>query len=1121
MVNLLSYFDIFNRAELPIITLCNPNRVQLGQLADPLNLSVTLKFNALSEIKFQYPYQLDYQIKSPFYDELVAKRVLFFPEFGYFTIQTNNEVDDGVQRYREITALSSEVELSYRKLNLFDGLFQFYDLVSPSKTLLGQIVAMLPNWSIGHVDAHLMGQYRDFEIPDTTIYNFLMTTVEESFSCIFLFDTVNRVINAYTVDNLIKYTDIYLDYINLLKQTNVEEITDELVTVMNVYGGDNLDISGVNPLGSAQIFKYKYFEPMMTPELVAALHNWEAKIAVETTPYKTNLLQLQTLQRQLLMEQATLIDLQAKAVATEGVVSAQIEQGIDKSNPPIYQETYNKWQAELQAVKNQEEVIAKLKTQEQSLKDTLTAISTSLRIENNLSLPLRKELDNYRYESTYQDDTFITTDVMSLEETQKMQQALYDQAVELLNRVSQPRYTFSVDCTNFLFLKEFQPYINQLELGSMLHVAVHDDEYTEPILLEISFEYGNQDSFSMTFANRYRLDNASWQFSDLYQSATSAGSTVNFNSNSWNDWTAQRSEVNEFINSALDLTKNELINNATSQTMVMNENGLRGRKLLSDGSYDGKQIWLTNNILAFSDDGFRTVKTAIGNIQLPNGNNGYGVAGDILLGNIVFGQNLVISNDSGTIRMDNNGFTYAGKGGSIYMHPDNGLSISFTGNGQSFTTNPSNGVAMNTQGNNSSFATGSGGTSMAVNGNGSSFSISPANGLTLSLTGPTGTISMSPSTGLAITFRANNQTFNANGAGVNIATSGNGTSFNTSSNGTAISTTGNNSSFSTSNGGTSMAVSGNNSTFSISPRDGVTLALSGPGGSISMSPNTGISIGFNSNGTSFNSDPQSGTSISTNGYNSSFATGPNGTSVAVNGNNSSFSTNPTNGLTINSNRVNGYSSFSLTPENGITLMMTSNNGYSRVVMNPIDGFRLQTKSGNSWYNKVYLNANGDAFFDGTIEARAGHIGGFIIANNRLKSTITDSSAWGGFPSVVDIGGNGYGRISLLEYGPSYARFHGTVYGDKITDGSISWDKTDNNFIYDITDDYEFERAVKRYAPSPNLSNYVTKTYLERYYYDKDYLDPRFSSWNNTLKNEIAAVEKEITALEKRVSRLER
>lgn len=1108
MVNLLSYFDIFNRAELPVITLCNPNRIQLGQLADPLNLSVTLKFNALSEIKFQYPYQLDYEIKSPFYDELVAKRVLYFQEFGYFTIQTNNEIDNGVERYKEITALSSEVELSYRKLNLFDGLFQFYDLVSPSKTLLGQIVAMLPNWSIGHVDAHLMGQYRDFEIPDTTIYNFLMTTVEESFSCIFTFDTVNRVINAYTVDNLIKYTDIYLDYINLLEQTDVEEITDELVTVMNVYGGDNLDISGVNPLGSAQIFNYKHFEPMMTPALVEALHNWEAKIANETITYKSNLLQLQTLQRQLLMEQATLIDLQSKAIATEGVVSAQIEQGIDKSDPPTYQETYNKWQSQLQDVKNQETVIEGLKKTEQSLKDTLAEISTSLRVENNLSLPLRKELDNYRYESTYQDDTFITTDTMSLEATQEMQQALYNQALELLNRVSKPRYTFSVDCTNFIFLKEFQPYTNQLELGSMLHIAVHNDEYTEPILLEMSFEYGNQDSFSMTFANRYRLDNASWQFSDLYQSATSAGSTVNFNSNSWNDWTAQRSEVNEFINSALDLTKNELINNASSQTMVMNENGLRGRKLLSDGSYDGKQIWLTNNILAFSDDGFRTVKTAIGNIQLPNGNNGYGVAGDILLGNIVFGQNLVISNDSGTIRMDNNGFTYAGKGGSIYMHPDNGLSISFTGNGQSFTTNPTNGVSMNTQGNNSSFATGSGGTSMDVSGNGSSFSISPKNGLTLSLTGPTGTISMSPATGLSISFTANNQTFNANSSGVNIATSGNGTSFNTSSGGTALNTSGNNSSFSTSSGGTSMAVNGNNSTFSISPQDGLTLSLSGPGGNISMSPNTGISIGFNGNGTSFNSNPQSGTSLSTDGYNSSFSTGPNGTSVAVNGNNSSFSTNPTNGLTINSNRTNGYSSFSLTPENGITLMMTSNNGYSRVVMNPNDGFRLQTKSGTSWYDKVYLNANGDAFFDGTIEARAGHIGGFIIANNRLQSTITDGNAWGGFRNVIDIGGNGYGRISLLEYGPTYARFHGTVYGDKITDGSISWDKTDNNFIYDITSDREFARAVRDYAPSPNLSNYATKNDLNKYVTRNDWNNLVGSKTGRILDRIIAVVEDE-------------
>lgn len=675
-------FDKYNRYEIPVLTLCNPNRKELGQLSQPINFNVSLKFNSVSEISFKYPYQIKTGLLNPFYNKIVTKRVLYCDELGYFIIQESKEYNDGINRYKEVTALSAEIELNSKKISLFDGVNPFYDPVNPDKSWMGMIIKSVPNWKIGTIDADLWSVYRTFEIPDATIYNFMMKNMEESYQCIFLFDTVERTINAYTLKSIVKYTDIFMSYDNLSKDTEIEEVTDDIVTVLGCYGDSDLDISGVNPLGTPYLYNFKYFEPMMTNGLVEALHRWNDKISSYSDSYKNTLVQLKAKNTELIAANTTLVDLKEDVVATEGVQSAQIQQGIDKSDPSAYQSTVNKLEQQRAAVTRQQAIVDSLDAQAKQISEQIKNINIALRLENNFTQDQLKELDNYRYESTYQDDSFITTDIMSLVEKQDMQQALFDQSVELLKRLAQPRYNFTIKSVNFLFMSLFQKYISQLQLGSCVNVEISDDDYMQPILLEIDFCYDDPDSFSLKFGNRYRLNDPTWEFSDLYSQATSSASRVDFNGNAWNEWLSHQNQITNFVNSALDLTKNELLNNTATQTMTMNENGLKGKVMLPDGSYSGKQVWLTNNILAFSDDGFRTVKIAIGDITLPNGGKAYGMAADVLIGKAIFGSNMTISNEGGTMTFDSTGFTMYTLNGrnKITMYPGNGITMqSFDG----------------------------------------------------------------------------------------------------------------------------------------------------------------------------------------------------------------------------------------------------------------------------------------------------------------------------------------------------------------------------------------------------------------------------------------------------------
>ena len=53
---------------------------------------------------------------------------------------------------------------------------------------------------------------------DSSIFSFLQNDVEKAFECIFVYDYLNRKVSAYTPEDAVHATDIYLSFDNLLKK---------------------------------------------------------------------------------------------------------------------------------------------------------------------------------------------------------------------------------------------------------------------------------------------------------------------------------------------------------------------------------------------------------------------------------------------------------------------------------------------------------------------------------------------------------------------------------------------------------------------------------------------------------------------------------------------------------------------------------------------------------------------------------------------------------------------------------------------------------------------------------------------------------------------------------------
>jgi len=624
---MLQDFNVFGEYNIPNVSICYPNRRKIGDLGRITSLSLDLKFNTYSGVSIEVPYEVD-GVKTPHYENLVQKNKLHIDGYGYFIVQDVTEQNDGVLRKKTVPAYSEECALNYRSLNFLEGTYKFYDENPATETVLSKIMGYIPNWTLESVSLSLWSKYRTFDTTNATLYSFMMTNVAKAYECFFIFDTELRKIYVKDTIDIVHDTAIYLSHDNLIKNSNISGKPDEFVTALAVTGGGDLDIRAVNPLGSDFIYDFSYpvSAGQMSDELSAAVVLWNQKVTTLQPSYATKLTEYKEINEDLLLYQAQLTSLQSQKSAKELVMQSRIEDGqtdlsdlvsdiaVIEASASVVLTDINDATAAL-AVKGGE----------------LTSISSELSFSNNFTEELYNELLDFIIESSYQNENIIKTSVMDNVTIQEQSQELYDQGVRTLAKISQPRFEFSIDSVNLVFLKQYLQFTNLLALGSTLTVEIDETRTAKPILLEIKFNFYNPTEFSMTFGNRYRLDDSAYEFYELIQESVSKGSNIGVDSQLWTDWSKNyQLDVSSFVRDSFDASRN-MIMNASNQEVIIDQVGLRGKRQLENGSYAPEQVWLTNNTLAFTSDGWNTVRTALGKITLPDTTTTYGLVADAIV----------------------------------------------------------------------------------------------------------------------------------------------------------------------------------------------------------------------------------------------------------------------------------------------------------------------------------------------------------------------------------------------------------------------------------------------------------------------------------------------------------
>lgn len=254
------------------------------------------------------------------------------------------------------------------------------------------------------------------------------------------------------------------------------------------------------------------------------------------------------------------------------------------------------------------------------------------------------------YEGTYLEftaadgDLFLTANVSDYHRY-AVKKELYDYAVGVLSDLATPTYEFTVESGNFLFVKEFQPFRDKLELGKGVYLNLGGGQAITPYIIEMEFSFEDKSAFSIVFSNRFKRHDNVNTLKDMIEKSYSSSRRFDASKYIYNQAKGHASAVSEFMNSSLDAAKNTILA-AANQSVVINGAGIHV------GGNSACQLRIVDSMIAMTDDNWEHAKLAIGRFASKETGTYFGVNAEVIGGKLIVGNSLIIenTNDAGVMQ---------------------------------------------------------------------------------------------------------------------------------------------------------------------------------------------------------------------------------------------------------------------------------------------------------------------------------------------------------------------------------------------------------------------------------------------------------------------------------------
>ena len=269
-------------------------------------------------------------------------------------------------------------------------------------------------------------------------------------------------------------------------------------------------------------------------------------------------------------------------------------------------------------------------------------------------------------EDEFSDSNFLLNGYESEEQRLKICKELFESANKELNKICQPSLEFSMVMSNILALPEFEPLVNQFQLGNFVRVHIRDGYVKRARLLEVHLNFSDLSDFSCNFGNLVTTKSEIDKHAELLSQAVSAGKQVATSAGNWQRAVDKSNKLESEISGGFQNTAIQ-VGRANGQAISWDENGFRCRKF-KDGStdqYEDEQIAIINNKIVFTNDGWKTSKAVLGEFEIDVNGDGkdekmYGLLADAVVsgyvkGSVIEGGSLMIGGNGGKFIVHENG----------------------------------------------------------------------------------------------------------------------------------------------------------------------------------------------------------------------------------------------------------------------------------------------------------------------------------------------------------------------------------------------------------------------------------------------------------------------------------
>ena len=531
------------------LILCKMNGQRMGMIPYSSVDSIKRGINSVSELTFSvHKYYGEENLRNPLYDELKTERFIELDEDECYVIKNISEVNE---RLKSVTAYS-------REKKLFKNMAEFEDITLTLKNpytdiegcfSLDELLYDATGWRVGYVSDKVLYRSNETVIDNitgetevtltneeklryqesvsTNWYDYINTDIAEQFECYPVFDSYNKVVNLYSDDELGEDPQLMLSYDNYLKEIELSDDTEDIVTKLVLSGNDDLTISEVNPSGETFVEDFSYFieSREMSDALISALELYYVMVkkrAIEWNRLRGEKAekqsQLTAKKNELLIIYSTIKSLEfTMKQSNDDAFNAKTQERLVELNDRrvLLEKEANELDENIKLLDASIENINKLCKKKYATNDNGILIFTE---------SLLNELKEFIYQDTYSNDAI--TDGLTLMRIgkRKVSQSCY------------PTKTWTISSVNFierLIDNGFRQHWNgELGLGDM--IVLKGDEFIEIIYVigytqnfkdkTIELELSNkkaENEFSLSIGERLT------QGKEAYKIAKKSRSTIN------------------------------------------------------------------------------------------------------------------------------------------------------------------------------------------------------------------------------------------------------------------------------------------------------------------------------------------------------------------------------------------------------------------------------------------------------------------------------------------------------------------------------------------------------------------------------------------------------------------